>query len=128
MSGTKNVGNENKCSLSGKKTDGFAVGKMTGVSIGTDGLIKALYSNGVQQNLGQICVGTFANAMGLENAGDNLYQVTASSGDVSVVGKRYRRYDHRRTRDVKRRPLPAVYRYDYNPERIPSKQPNHHNL
>lgn len=85
MSGTKNVGNENKCSLSGKKTDGFAVGKMTGVSIGTDGLIKALYSNGVQQNLGQICVGTFANAMGLENAGDNLYQVTASSGDVSVV-------------------------------------------
>lgn len=23
--------------------------------------------------------------MGLENAGDNLYQVTASSGDVSVV-------------------------------------------
>ncbi len=84
MSGTKNVGNENKCSLSGKKTDGFAVGKMTGVSIGTDGLIKALYSNGVQQNLGQICVGSFPNAMGLENAGDNLYQVTASSGDVSI--------------------------------------------
>ena len=84
MSGTKNVGNENKCSLSGKKTDGFAVGKMTGVSIGTDGLIKALYSNGVQQNLGQICVGSFPNAMGLENAGDNLYQVTASSGDVAI--------------------------------------------
>lgn len=84
MSGTKNVGNENKCSLSGKKTDGFPVGKMTGVSIGTDGLIKALYSNGVQQNLGQICVGSFPNAMGLENAGDNLYQVTASSGDVAI--------------------------------------------
>ncbi|MDE7184461.1 MAG: flagellar hook-basal body complex protein [Lachnospiraceae bacterium] len=31
MSGTKNVGNENKCSLSGKKTDGAPVGKMTGV-------------------------------------------------------------------------------------------------
>ncbi len=85
MSGTKNVGNDKKCSLTGKKLDGFKVGTMTGVSIGTDGLIKALYSNGVQQNLGQICVGTFANAMGLENAGDNLYQVTASSGDVSVV-------------------------------------------
>ena len=31
------------------------------------------------------CVGAFPKAMGLENAGDNLYQVTASSGDVAIV-------------------------------------------
>ena len=35
--------------------------------------------------LGQICVAKFANAMGLENSGDNLYQTTASSGDATVV-------------------------------------------
>ena len=81
---TQNVGNEKKSTLSGKKIDGYKVGKLTGVSIGTDGLITALYSNGVQKTLGQVCVGKFPNAMGLENAGDNLYQVTASSGDVQI--------------------------------------------
>ena len=81
---TQNVGNEKKSTLSGKKIDGYKVGKLTGVSVGTDGLITALYSNGVQKTLGQVCVGKFPNAMGLENAGDNLYQVTASSGDVQI--------------------------------------------
>ncbi len=81
---TQNVGNDKKSTLSGKKIDGFKVGKLTGVSVGTDGMITALYSNGVQKLLGQICVGKFPNAMGLENAGDNLYQITASSGDVQI--------------------------------------------
>ena len=34
------------------------------------------------------CVDTFPNAMGLKNAGDNLYQVTAGSSDVVLVGIR----------------------------------------
>ena len=33
----------------------------------------------------QICVSTFPNAMGLENAGDNIYQVTASSGALPLL-------------------------------------------
>ena len=45
----------------------------------------ALYGNNISRKLGQICVSTFPNAMGPENAGDNLYQVTASSGDPSLV-------------------------------------------
>ncbi len=85
MSDTSSGDNGKKCSLEGDKLDGRKMGTMTGVTIGTDGLITALYSNGMFANLGQICVGTFANAMGLENAGDNLYQVTANSGDVSIV-------------------------------------------
>ena len=85
MSDTSSGDNGKKCSLEGDKLDGRKMGTMTGVTIGTDGLITALYSNGMSANLGQICVGTFANAMGLENAGDNLYQVTANSGDVSIV-------------------------------------------
>ncbi|MDE6622283.1 MAG: flagellar hook-basal body complex protein [Lachnospiraceae bacterium] len=85
MSDTSNVDNDKKCSVEGAKLDGRKVGTRSGVSIGTDGTVTALYSNGMSRKLGQICVGTFPNAMGLENAGDNLYQVTASSGDVSIV-------------------------------------------
>ncbi|MDE7201743.1 MAG: flagellar hook-basal body complex protein [Lachnospiraceae bacterium] len=85
ISGTVDGNNEKKCSVTGKKLDGRRIGTRSGVSIGTDGIVTALYSNGMSRKLGQICVGTFPNAMGLENAGDNLYQVTASSGDVAIV-------------------------------------------
>ena len=85
MSETSNVSNEKKNTIDGKRIDGVKVGKLLGVSVGTDGIITASYSNGKSATIGQICVAKFANAMGLENAGDNLYQTTASSGDASVV-------------------------------------------
>lgn len=85
MSETSNVDNEKKNTVTGAKIDGRKVGKLLGVSVGTDGIVTASYSNGMAATLGQICVAKFANAMGLENAGDNLYQTTASSGDASVV-------------------------------------------
>ena len=85
MSGTVEGNNDKKCSVTGKKLDGRRIGTRSGVSVGTDGIVTALYSNGMSRKLGQICVSTFPNAMGLENAGDNLYQVTASSGDPSLV-------------------------------------------
>lgn len=85
MSETSNVDNEKKNTVDGARIDGRKVGKLLGVSVGTDGIVTASYSNGMAATLGQICVAKFANAMGLENAGDNLYQTTASSGDASVV-------------------------------------------
>jgi len=85
LSGTSNVGNDNKSTAEGKRLDGSKVGKLLGVSVGTDGIVTASYSNGHSTRLGQICVAKFANAMGLENSGDNLYQTTASSGDASLV-------------------------------------------
>ena len=78
---TQNVFNEGKSTVTGLRDDGRTVGKMTGVSIAQDGLITANYSNGMSAVLGQICVGTFANAMGLQNEGDNLYSETANSGE-----------------------------------------------
>ena len=85
MSETSNVDNEKKNTIDGARIDGRKVGKLLGVSVGTDGIVTASYSNGMAATLGQICVAKFANAMGLENAGDNLYQTTASSGDASIV-------------------------------------------
>ncbi len=85
MSGTKNVDNDKKSTLEGLRADGRKIGTMTGVSIGTDGLVQVQYSNGMARNIAQVAVATFPNAMGLENAGDNLYTQSASSGDVSIV-------------------------------------------
>lgn len=85
ISDTTDGNNDKKCSVTGKKLDGRRIGTRSGVTVGTDGIVTALYSNGMSRKLGQICVSTFPNAMGLENAGDNLYQVTASSGDPALV-------------------------------------------
>lgn len=86
MSTTTNVDNGNKSTVSGLKDDGRKVGVMTGVAIGTDGIITANYSNGQSKTIAQIAVATFSNAMGLSNEGDNLYAATANSGDFDGVG------------------------------------------
>ncbi len=65
---------------------GRAVGEMTGVSIGQDGLITASYDNGQTKILGQIAVASFANASGLAKTGDNLYSTTQNSGDFDGIG------------------------------------------
>jgi flagellar hook protein FlgE len=86
MSNTSNVNNGGKSTVSGQKEDGYMVGQLTGVSIGTDGVITANYDNGMQKSIAQISVATFENSMGLENVGDNLYTTTANSGSFDGVG------------------------------------------
>lgn len=86
MSSTTNVDNGNKSTVAGVRDDGRKVGTMTGVSIGTDGVITANYSNGMSKSIAQIAVATFANAMGLQNEGDNLYSATANSGEFDGIG------------------------------------------
>ena len=66
---------------SGRKT-----GKMIGVSVDTSGRIYASYDNGQTRLLGQIAVAEFANASGLEKAGDNLYSDTLNSGEFNGIG------------------------------------------
>lgn len=66
---------------SGRKT-----GKMIGVSVDTSGRIYASYDNGQTKLLGQIAVAEFANASGLEKAGDNLYSDTLNSGEFNGIG------------------------------------------
>ena len=59
---------------------------MSGVTIQNNGEIYATYDNGMTKLLGQIAVAKFANAAGLEKAGDNLYQATLNSGEFNGVG------------------------------------------
>jgi flagellar hook protein FlgE len=86
MSNTSNVNNGGKSTIAGTRDDGYKVGNLTGVSIGQDGTITANYDNGMQKAIAQISVATFANSMGLENVGDNLYQQTSNSGEFDGVG------------------------------------------
>lgn len=72
-----------KGDLSGNNT-GRMMGSMTGITISKDGKISASYSNGQTLLLGQIASATFANASGLEKAGNNLYEATLNSGDPVV--------------------------------------------
>lgn len=66
---------------------GRKLGDMSGVSIQQDGMIYAAYDNGMTRLLGQIAVAEFANASGLERAGENLYSATLNSGTFDGIGK-----------------------------------------
>ena len=66
---------------------GRRLGEMSGVSIAKDGVIIATYDNGQNKVLGQVAVANFANAAGLEKAGDNLYSATANSGEFDGIGE-----------------------------------------
>ena len=65
---------------------GRMVGNMSGISIQNDGKIYATYDNGQSKLIAQIAVARFANASGLEKAGDNLYVATQNSGDFDNIG------------------------------------------
>lgn len=65
--------------------DGFASGRLTGFSVGADGIVKARYSNGQSVDKAQIVLGTFANPQGLQPLGNNLFGETNDSNQA-VIG------------------------------------------
>ncbi len=84
--------NSGKSTISLEKGDsdeanaGRESGTLSGVSIQTNGMIYASYTNGQKRLLGQIAVTEFANASGLQKEGDNLYSATKNSGDFDGIG------------------------------------------
>lgn len=93
LSETTRYDNGGTSTLAGEPGDADGLGKgrklgaMSGIAIQTDGAIYASYDNDMTKLLGQIAVAEFANASGLEKAGDNLYSATSNSGDFDGVGK-----------------------------------------
>lgn len=65
--------------------NGFPPGSLSSFSIGTDGTITGLFTNGLTRPLGQVAMAIFPNANGLERSGNNLWRATDNSG-VPVVG------------------------------------------
>ncbi len=63
------------------RQDGYAAGLLTGISVESNGIITARYSNGQSRPAGQIEVATFRNPQGLQPIGDNAWARTFGSGD-----------------------------------------------
>lgn len=72
-------------SLQAASQDGFPPGKLTSYIVGEDGVIKGVFDNGTQRDLGQIQLARFANPAGLEQAGQNLFTPGVNSG-LPIVG------------------------------------------
>ncbi len=62
--------------------DGFSTGRLTGMDISEDGVLRATFSNGVSSPLGQIAMADFPNSQGLKNIGSASWTETVDSGAV----------------------------------------------
>lgn len=62
--------------------DGLAVGRLTGIDIGTDGLVRATYSNGTSEPLSRIAMVNFANEQGLKQVGNTAWKESITSGEA----------------------------------------------
>jgi flagellar hook protein FlgE len=61
--------------------DGLAVGRLTGIDIGADGLVRATFSNGTSQPLSRIALVNFANEQGLTQIGNTSWKESILSGE-----------------------------------------------
>ncbi len=64
--------------------DGYTSGHLSGVTVGSDGVIKGNYSNGQSRDLGQVALASFANPNGLASLGGNQWAETSISGAAMV--------------------------------------------
>lgn len=61
--------------------DGLPVGRLTGVDIGQDGLIRAVFSNGTTDPISRIALVRFANEQGLTQQSGTQWQESVLSGE-----------------------------------------------
>jgi len=66
--------------------DGLTVGRLTGVEIGNDGLVKATYSNGTSDPLARVAMVRFRNEQGLEQRGSDWRASQNSGGPIAGEG------------------------------------------
>jgi flagellar hook protein FlgE len=66
--------------------DGNAIGRPQGVSINSNGIVSASYSNGQNVNIAQVAVATFAAEQGLQLNSEGTYSQTSASGTPTISG------------------------------------------
>jgi flagellar hook protein FlgE len=71
--------------VSSATQDGIAAAQLTKVGIGNGGAIIAQYSNGQQQQVGQLALATVRNAESLSAVGNNNYELSATTA-APVIG------------------------------------------
>ena len=63
------------------RQDGFSAGLLTAITVESDGVVTARYSNGRSRPAGQIEIANFRNPQGLQTVGGNAWARTYASGD-----------------------------------------------
>lgn len=71
-------------SISVSYQDGYPMGSLIDFTVSTNGVITGIYSNGLNQVLGQIALATFGNPGGLTRIGSNLFEVSVNSGEPLI--------------------------------------------
>ncbi|TFC90244.1 flagellar hook protein FlgE [Cryobacterium sinapicolor] len=65
--------------------DGSTAGSLQSFTLGKDGTLVGLFSNGSQTSIARIALATFTNPGGLEKAGSSAYRATFNSG-IAALG------------------------------------------
>jgi flagellar hook protein FlgE len=73
-------------SATGKSQNGYTMGTLTSLAVGSDGTITGFFSNGTTKTIAQVVLAKFTNPAGLEKVGDSLYVVSSNSG-AAVKGE-----------------------------------------
>jgi flagellar hook protein FlgE len=71
-------------STSATQQDGYSSGSLLNFTIGSDGTIQGVFSNGQTTALGQIALASFANPQGLIRNGSNEFLSSLASGAANV--------------------------------------------
>ena len=69
---------------SSTQQDGYASGSLLSFTIGSDGVIQGIFSNGQTTPLGQIALATFSNEQGMIRNGSNEFLSSLASGAANV--------------------------------------------
>lgn len=70
--------------ISLQNQNGFGLGSLESVNIGSNGDINGVFSNGLTRTIARVALATFANVGGLERAGNNSFRETPASGAAQV--------------------------------------------
>lgn len=62
--------------------DGFTTGRLTGVSVDSEGVVFARFTNGQSTSLGKLALANFINPQGLQQLGDTTWGESFQSGDA----------------------------------------------
>jgi flagellar hook protein FlgE len=66
--------------------NGFTAGSLAGLSFNDDGILSAVYDNGISLNLAQVALAKFENPEGLFKMGQNRYRESRNSGQATIGG------------------------------------------
>ena len=118
-------------SVAALSQDGSTIGSLVSFSVGQDGLISGVFSNGRTQALGQIALATFADPAGLLKQGGSLFTTSAELRRRPDRRRRHRRPGHAHRRDARgleRRPRSGVHEHDHRPAWFRGEREGHHDL